>query len=124
MPVWGTSGGPLTERSGELVCEICERFFGVSSEVKTCKNCGSTCGAYKKVDAVALSFLSDYHGKKWRWEKLSRVQANYMFQLAELVVRLYELFKSREVTAKGFGARGIPREFGVLFKKQKVILAF
>ena len=66
MHVCGTCGGPLTERSGELVREICECFFGVSSEVKTCKNCGSTYGAYKKVDAVALSFLSDYHVEKWR----------------------------------------------------------
>jgi hypothetical protein len=55
VPICGVCGGEMVEEGGEYKCKTCEYFFGMSSMIKICSQCGARYGSYHIVEITILN---------------------------------------------------------------------
>jgi len=121
-PICGVCGSQMIEEGGEYKCKTCEYFFGMSSLVKRCNNCGKFYGTYPAVedDVLSLCLTKDNIRNHWRkglcpccrkegYEYYNTKQSRPYGTLAEFIK--YEL-SNREVTPYQLQTTvGLPKEF-------------
>lgn len=125
--ICGVCGESLKERDGELICEVCEHFFGITGEIRECSNkeCHNKFAYLPAIDnkVTGIRFpnggvvLSEKNAKKWKWRcpkcrKKFFTLIGYHGEDKETTKAIIRAtIKSKSMTIKDLEDRGIPREF-------------
>lgn len=74
--ICGVCGESLKERDGELICEVCEHFFGITGEIRECSNkeCHNKFAYLPAIDDIVTGIrfsdgrvvLSIENAKRWK----------------------------------------------------------
>jgi len=55
--ICGVCGDQMVKEEGNFKCKTCEYFFGMSSQLKRCSNCGTIYGSYETVEWTILRIM-------------------------------------------------------------------